>query len=242
MRGNVTYFARWVPTATATTNFTVTFNPNGGTVNPITRTVQSGAAVGTLPTPTRAGHRFDGWFTAVTGGTRVTASTVVRGNVTYFARWTAVPRTPPPPQAFLDTIGISIGTSFSTPLLIVTVHGTYGFAPNWFIGGDIDLGLIPVAIDDAEPFYYERYFSLCFFANIGYFVPFRTSGGWYMSLGVGYFLSRHTFSDGRASFGTFVLDLGTGFIIGDQVILSYTLRTNFSGVTNKLSIGLIHRF
>ena len=50
--------------------------------------------MGTLPAnPTRSGHTFAGWFTtsAASGGTQVTANTVVNSNVTFWARWTALP-------------------------------------------------------------------------------------------------------------------------------------------------------
>ena len=74
---------------TAVPNYTVTFNPNGGTVGETTRSVASGTAVGTLPTPTRSGsYSFDGWYTAVSGGTQISASTTVSANVTYYAHWT----------------------------------------------------------------------------------------------------------------------------------------------------------
>jgi uncharacterized repeat protein (TIGR02543 family) len=66
---------------------TVTFNPNGGTVSPIGRNVNHGAAVGTLPTPVRAGYTFTGWFTYATGGTQISASTVVSAAATYYAHW-----------------------------------------------------------------------------------------------------------------------------------------------------------
>ena len=79
-----------------TVNYTVTFNANGGTVSPATRTVTGGAAVGALPTPTRSGYTFDGWFTAASGGSQVSASTTVTANATYYAHWTPVV-TPPPP-------------------------------------------------------------------------------------------------------------------------------------------------
>jgi uncharacterized repeat protein (TIGR02543 family) len=69
-------------------NYTVTFNANGGSVSPATRTVTSGAAVGTLPAPTRSGYTFAGWFTAASGGTQISASTKVTANVTYYAHWT----------------------------------------------------------------------------------------------------------------------------------------------------------
>ena len=74
--------------AGAESNCTVTFDANGGTVSPTSQTVASGAAVGTLPTPTRSGFTFNGWYTATSGGTKITASTKVNANVTYYAQWT----------------------------------------------------------------------------------------------------------------------------------------------------------
>ncbi|WP_333646377.1 S-layer homology domain-containing protein [Lacrimispora sp.] len=71
------------------TTYTVTFNPNGGTVSEASRSVASGTAVGVLPTPTRSGsYSFDGWYTAASGGTQISASTTVSANVIYYAHWT----------------------------------------------------------------------------------------------------------------------------------------------------------
>ena len=70
--------------------YTVTFNANGGSLgsNSPTRSITEGNAVGTLPTPTRTGYTFAGWWTAASGGTQISASTTVTGNVTYYAHWT----------------------------------------------------------------------------------------------------------------------------------------------------------
>ena len=68
---------------------TVAFNLNGadGTA-PDARTVVEGDVVGELPGVTApAGWTFLGWFTAETGGTEVTASTVVTSDVTCYALW-----------------------------------------------------------------------------------------------------------------------------------------------------------
>lgn len=78
-------------------SYTVTWNPNGGSVSPTSTTKTHGSTLGTLPTPTRAAdvrytYTFKGWFTAATGGTQVSASTTVTKNVTYYAQWTATPR------------------------------------------------------------------------------------------------------------------------------------------------------
>ena len=81
---NITAWAMWVQ------NFTVTFNSNGGTPTPATRSIRSGLTVGTLPAnPTRSGFTFMGWFntSAATGGTQITANTVVSSNMTAWARW-----------------------------------------------------------------------------------------------------------------------------------------------------------
>ena len=71
---------------------TVTFDPNGGTLNAgeESKTIQFNDPYGTLPTPTRASYRFDGWFTEQDGGTEVKEGTIVsiRGNHTLYAHWT----------------------------------------------------------------------------------------------------------------------------------------------------------
>ena len=67
----------------------VTFNANGGK-GASSRNVERNAPLGALPAdPTRKGHVFDGWYTAKEGGVRVTATTIITGNVTFYARWTA---------------------------------------------------------------------------------------------------------------------------------------------------------
>lgn len=79
-----------VSKASATT-YKVTFNANGGSVTTTSKTVTKGSTYGTLPTPTRTGYTFDGWYTKATGGTKVTSSTTVSltANQTLYAHWTA---------------------------------------------------------------------------------------------------------------------------------------------------------
>ena len=107
-------------------SYTVTWNPNGGSVSPTSTTKTHGSTLGTLPTPTRAAdvqytYTFKGWFTAAIGGTQVSASTTVTGNVTYYAQWTATPRSytatfngnggdTPSPSTITKTYGSELGT------------------------------------------------------------------------------------------------------------------------------------
>ncbi len=66
----------------------VNFDANGGSVSAATRWLVPGDAVGTLPTPSiRNGYTFAGWYTAKSGGTKISASTTVSANTTYYAQW-----------------------------------------------------------------------------------------------------------------------------------------------------------
>lgn len=68
--------------------YTVYFDPTGGQVSPTQKSVTHGKPVGELPVPAeRTGYNFIGWYTSATGGTKITESTVVNSNTTYYARW-----------------------------------------------------------------------------------------------------------------------------------------------------------
>ncbi|MBR3223582.1 MAG: leucine-rich repeat protein, partial [Kiritimatiellae bacterium] len=67
----------------------VTFDANGGKSGESQRYVEEGNALGALPMPARTGYSFAGWWTAKSGGSRITAKTKVTKDVTYYARWTA---------------------------------------------------------------------------------------------------------------------------------------------------------
>ena len=80
-----------VVTAKTKEEATAIFNTQGGTsVSNITKVV--GEALGTLPTTTKSGYTFDGWYTAASGGTKITSSTTMpSGGATYYAHWTYKP-------------------------------------------------------------------------------------------------------------------------------------------------------
>jgi len=82
---NQTLYAHWIAN-----KFTLTYNANGGSVSPGSKTLTFGQSYGTLPTPKRDYYTFDGWFTAASGGTKVSASTTPTSakNVTIYAHWT----------------------------------------------------------------------------------------------------------------------------------------------------------
>lgn len=69
----------------------VTFNTHGGSAVPNNpRQVTVNTAIGALPTSIKANHNFIGWYTEENGGTKVTPSTIVTGNITYHARFVPI--------------------------------------------------------------------------------------------------------------------------------------------------------
>ena len=85
------YYARWVPTV----DIDVTFDANGGKVNgkdtdTITIPAADKGKLALLPVPTREGYTFDGWYTAASGGTKITEATVFSEATTVYALWGAI--------------------------------------------------------------------------------------------------------------------------------------------------------
>jgi uncharacterized repeat protein (TIGR02543 family) len=84
--GDMDLYAKYEPDTTPVTEFTVTFDPGAGVTAPASVTVTSGASVQTLPTVSKDGFTFDGWFKA--DGTEFTTATQVTADLTVVAKWT----------------------------------------------------------------------------------------------------------------------------------------------------------
>ncbi len=88
---DITLFAKW-----SGKEYTVTFDANEGTMpeSDKTKTVIYSQSYGTLPTPTKVGAYFKGWFTERTGGRQITSDTIVTipGNHTLYAQWGGKPQ------------------------------------------------------------------------------------------------------------------------------------------------------
>ena len=70
--------------------YTITFNGNGGTPS-VTSMTTIDQKLSELPTATHSGrYSFDGWYTAASGGTKITTTTVFYENTTVYAHWTYI--------------------------------------------------------------------------------------------------------------------------------------------------------
>jgi len=114
---NQTLYAKWRPNT-----YQANLYANGGSVSPTSIIVTYDSPYGTLPTPTRMGYTFNGWFTQSSGGDRVESTTVVKTASTHSlcAQW----------DANTYTVNFNAnGGSVGTPSKTVTYDSTYGELP-----------------------------------------------------------------------------------------------------------------
>ena len=93
------------------TTYTVTYNANGGTVNPTSQTVEENTLITTFPTPTRDSYTFNGW--QIDGEGEYVTSLTVTEDVELVADWTEV--VPAGGTDVLDRAFIGVtGTSYTS--------------------------------------------------------------------------------------------------------------------------------
>jgi uncharacterized repeat protein (TIGR02543 family) len=115
--GNTTLYARWSPL------YTVNFNANKGSVKTRSKEVAKDASYGSLPTPKRAGYKFDGWYTAKSGGKKITSATkaTITKAQTLYAHWTV--------KKYTVKYNVSGGKKLSAKSKSVTYGKKYGKLP-----------------------------------------------------------------------------------------------------------------
>lgn len=69
--------------------YEVIFDANGGTVSTTRKAVKYNETYGDLPSPTRDGYDFTGWYTLASGGEKIITTTkyTIIGNKTLYAHW-----------------------------------------------------------------------------------------------------------------------------------------------------------
>ena len=99
--------------------YTVTFDPCGGSVTSGSVSVEYDAAWPALPTPTRDGYYFDGWYNDdhYNTATPTNSTVAITENVTIYAKWTQRLT-----ATFIDPIG-------STTQLVYVAYGSTPTAP-----------------------------------------------------------------------------------------------------------------
>lgn len=136
---NHTLTAKWLPQT-----YTITFNGNGGTADQLTKDVSYASTYGELPSATRDGYIFAGWFTESTGGTPITSDTATTTDgepsvVTLYAQWT-----PKTYRLYIQaydmsrTVYINYGESYTFSL---SEFGNFGLDfHGWYYADSIEYG------------------------------------------------------------------------------------------------------
>lgn len=114
---NLSYTATWTAN-----KYLVSFDGNGGS-SPNSITVTYDSTYGVLPTPNRTGYNFEGWFTSLSDGTKVTENIIVEAtsDQTLFANWKA--------KNYTVNVDLNSGTGTSPAPITVTYAGEYASLP-----------------------------------------------------------------------------------------------------------------
>ena len=115
----VTFYAHWTANPPAPTNYTITWDARGGSVSPAANTVASGTPV-SLPTPSRSGYSFDGWFDAISGGNQQVGAITVNADVVLYAHWTANAPAPTTYNVYFTNLGGYISQAGGTSGTVIT--------------------------------------------------------------------------------------------------------------------------
>jgi hypothetical protein len=165
----------------------------------------------------------------------------------------------------LWSLGINLGSSFATPLLIFNINATISPLPYSFIelGGEFGTinGMAGENVNISDVQYKSEYIyaRVNFFAKMGkttydaYGKP-KEGGGWYLGAGLGLMTSEYAFIRSPterlvATVQTPTLDGATGFLIGRGHFLfraGYAGRMtmdfkNLIGVNHRMLLGVTYR-
>lgn len=151
--------------ATAQKEYTVTFDAGYGSMEVSKSQSTVNQKLSSLPTASRAGYTFNGWYTQPEGGEMVTTATVFSRDATVYAHWKALVQdfdrfsaepmdttallTISIPTCYVDTWGISVGTS------------SYDLSESQDMGCYKTTGTLQIMLLDLEPdtvYYYRVYY------------------------------------------------------------------------------------
>jgi len=163
------------------------------------------------------------------------------------------------------SVGLNIGSSFATPLLIFNVNFTLSPLPFSFFEFGYEFGSLNGMAGENVDIRDVEYSSNYFYARVNAFVPYgkrvydsygkaREGGGWYIGLGLGVMNAQYAFVQSVtertvATVNTPTFDGATGFLIGRGHILfktGYAVRItmdmkNLIGVNHRMLLGIVYR-
>ena len=162
-------------------------------------------------------------------------------------------------------LGLNIGSSFATPLLIFNFNATVAPLPFSFFEFGVELGSINGMAGENVTIRDVKYSSNYLYARVNLFIPYgkrvfdsygkpQEGGGWHIGIGLGIMNAEYAFVQSVtertvATVKTPTFDGATGFYIGRGHILfkaGYAIRIsmdfkNLIGVNHRLLLGICYR-
>lgn len=123
---NKTIFAQWTPD-----EYPINFKDENDNKVLNSGSIKFEQPYGALPTPSKEGYNFDGWFSDKTWGEKITSATMCNepGEVTVYAKFTAKPKPAPAPAPAPVPAPAPAPVAFSAPAPVqykVTFNGNKG--------------------------------------------------------------------------------------------------------------------
>lgn len=143
---DTTYYAQW-----SIKSYNLTANANGGTFSSTSGWTKTGSNYyktinyGTnysFPGVERTGYTLDGWYTAASGGNKVTTSTTIgAGSVTVYAHWSAIKSTVTLNSQNATTIGTeSVTATYDSAMPAIILPTKTGFTFGGYYTGENGTG------------------------------------------------------------------------------------------------------
>jgi len=129
VESNLTLYAKWEKITEPTVTYIVKFNSNGGS-NVEDITADNGNTIN-LPTPTREGYAFKGWFKESSLESEFKSTDKVESNLTLYAKWNKIITLTFDSKGGSSVDSINVETGTATALPVPTKEGcTFG---GWYL-------------------------------------------------------------------------------------------------------------
>ena len=113
--GERTYKTAWL----SDNLITITFNYHGGTGSETERIMEKNAEIAPLPSTSKTGYIFQGWYTAASGGTKINAGDTMTASITLHAQWKKAVATVN--NKYYASLQSALNAAASTPGLTITL-------------------------------------------------------------------------------------------------------------------------
>ncbi|MDR0464608.1 MAG: hypothetical protein LBG94_05765 [Treponema sp.] len=135
-----------------------------------------------------------------------------------------------------NSLGFFLGASMAEPLIVGSFNITVSIWQNLYAEFGFDLGFNSLREN------VDGYTSAYPYINVGYFMPFSEKIGLLFGAGGGYLRASYNTNDGSDASTGIAANVYAGIHLVNTFNIIYSLRSDFSSINHKLSLGYVFRF